>query len=166
MIFCITGNGKGKTTSAIGMSVRMLGNGGRVFFMQFMKGKEYNEIKALKTFDGVEFHLAGRAGFIKRNAEEEDKKAARVGWDLFKEKLNEDFSLYVLDELNVAMFYELLPMDEVVSVLKEAGETKDIVITGRYAAKELQDISKMVSEINEVKHHYNEGIPARKGIEF
>lgn len=166
MLFCITGNGKGKTTSCLGMALRMLGNGGKVFFMQFMKGSEYSEIKALKTFENIETHLAGRKGFIKRNAEEEDKKAAREGWDLFVKKLDEDFDLYILDELNVAMFYELLPMDEVKGVLEKAAEEKDIVISGRYAPEELQEISKMVSNVQEVKHHYQEGIPARKGIEF
>ena len=108
----------------------------------------------------------GRPGFIKRNAEEEDKKAARAAWELFKEKLNEDFGLYVLDELNVAMFYELLPMDEVIETLKAAAEDHEIVVTGRYAPQEIQDLAKMVSEIVEVKHHYQEGIPAKKGIEF
>ncbi|MFR1324552.1 MAG: cob(I)yrinic acid a,c-diamide adenosyltransferase, partial [Ezakiella massiliensis] len=68
--------------------------------------------------------------------------------------------------LNVAMFYELLPMDEVKGVLEKAAEEKDIVISGRYAPEELQEIAKMVSNVQEVKHHYQEGIPARKGIEF
>lgn len=166
MLFCITGNGKGKTTSSIGMSVRMIGSGKRVLFIQFMKGTEYSEIKALKRFPEAEVHTMGRPGFIKRNAEEEDKKAARAAWELFKEKLNEDFGLYVLDELNVAMFYELLPMDEVIETLKAAEEDHEIVVTGRYAPQEIQDLAKMVSEIVEVKHHYQEGIPAKKGIEF
>lgn len=166
MLFCITGNGKGKTTSAIGMSVRMIGSGKKVLFVQFMKGTEYSEIKALKRFPEAEVHTMGRPGFIKRNAEEEDIKAARKAWELFKEKLNEDFGLYVLDELNVAMFYELLPMDEVIDTLKKASEDHDIVVTGRYAPSEIQDVAKMVSEIVEVKHHYQEGIPAKKGIEF
>lgn len=166
MLFCITGNGKGKTTSAIGMAVRMIGYGKKVLFIQFMKGQEYSEISALKRFPEAEIHVMGRPGFIKRNAEEEDKKAAREAFDLFISKLDEDFGLFILDELNVAMFYELLPMDEVVSVLKEASLTRDIVVTGRYAPQEIQDVAKMVSEIKEVKHHYQEGIPAKKGIEF
>ena len=166
MLFCITGNGKGKTTSSIGMAVRMIGSGKRVLYIQFMKGTEYSEIKALKRFPEAEVHTMGRPGFIKRNAEEEDKKAAREAFELFKSKLDEDFGLFVLDEMNVALFYELLPIDEVVEVLKNASETRDIVVTGRYAPEKIQEIAKMVSEIREVKHHYQEGIPAKKGIEF
>ncbi|MDO5716928.1 MAG: cob(I)yrinic acid a,c-diamide adenosyltransferase [Tissierellia bacterium] len=166
MLFVITGNGKGKTTSALGMSLRMLGAGGRVFFMQFIKGKEYSEIKALRQLEGVDVHITGRECFIRRDPDEEDYQRAQNAFALFQEALQDSYDLYVLDELNIALYYELISIDHVLKVLEEASKKKDIVVTGRYAPEELKSIAKMVSEVKEIKHHYKEGIQARKGIEF
>jgi cob(I)alamin adenosyltransferase len=161
-----TGNGKGKTTAALGMSLRCVCAGKRVFFGQFIKAWEYSELKAgdfLPNFEIVQF---GNGCFIGREPEEEDYTAARKGLARCDEILQSgDHDLVVLDEVNVALSYGLFEVEEVIGVLERRDPGVEVVLTGRYAPQELIDIADLVTEMREIKHYYHEGIGARKGIE-
>lgn len=167
MLFVLTGNGKGKTTSAIGMSIRMLGSGNKVCFIQFIKGMEYSEINALKNYgEDIQTFVMGRKCFIKEDPEDKDYEKAEQAWKLFLDKVQEGFNFIVLDELNIALFFKLLDLDMVIETLSRLSKEIDIVVTGRYAPSQMIDIADMVTEMNEIKHHYYSGVSARKGIEY
>jgi cob(I)alamin adenosyltransferase len=165
-IHVYTGNGKGKTTAALGMSLRCVCAGKRVFFGQFLKDWQYSELKAgdlLPRFEIVQF---GRGCFIDRDPVEEDYVAAREGLARFDEILQSgDYDLVVLDEVNVALSYGLFGVDEVIAVLERRDPGVEVVLTGRYAPQALIDCADLVTEMREIKHYYHEGVGARTGIE-
>ena len=162
-----TGNGKGKTTAALGLSLRALGAGFRVFFAQFLKSGEYSEIKALKLFEPrVEIVQFGKGCFVRGRPEREDFELAREGFSLCRAKvLSRDFELVVLDELNLALHFGLIPLEEVLSLIEERPQGVELVITGRYAPEPLLEAADLVTEMREVKHYYRQGVKARVGIE-
>ncbi len=166
-IHVYTGNGKGKTTAALGLTLRALGAGFKVFFGQFLKSGEYSEIKALKTFvPQVEIAQFGRGCFIRGKPSPEDYRLAREGWSLAKEKiLSGNFQLVVLDEFNLALHFGLIPLDEVLEFLAQKPLPSELVLTGRYAPPALIEIADLVTEMREIKHYYHLGLKARKGIE-
>ena len=165
-IHVYTGNGKGKTTAALGISLRCVCAGKRVFFGQFIKGWEYSELKAgtfLPNFEIVQF---GRGCFIDRTPEEEDCQAARKGLARCDRALQSgEYDLVVLDEVNVALFYGLFEVADLIEVLERRNPRIEVVLTGRYAPQEVIDAADLVTEMKEVKHYYHEGIESRKGIE-
>ena len=166
-IHVYTGNGKGKTTTALGMAMRMLCSGKRVFMGQFIKGMEYSEFALPNYFPNFAIEQFGRDCFIHRDPDQEDIDCAKKGWDIMKEKLARgEEDMIILDELNVAIEYKLLPLEEVVEALKNRNPKPEIVITGRYAPQELVDMADLVTEMKEIKHYYQQGLRARKGIEF
>lgn len=166
-IHIYTGNGKGKTTAALGLSLRAVCAGKKVFFGQFIKGMDYSELKVVEYLPGFEIQQFGRDCFIYNEPKEEDILAAREGLNICKEIIkNKDYDLVVLDELNIALYYKLFPVEEVIEMLENRADKVEIVITGRYAPKELIDLAHLVTEMKEIKHYYKTGLKARLGIEF
>ena len=167
MIHIYTGNGKGKTTAAIGLGVRAAMAGKKVFIGQFIKGMPYSELKLVDYIPNIEIQQFGRDCFIKKAPTEEDILIAKRGLDICAEILEKgEHDLVILDELNVALFFKLFTVEEAIAVINKRKANTEIVITGRYAPKELINMADLVTEMVEVKHYYNEGIEAREGIEF
>jgi len=164
-----TGNGKGKTTAALGLSLRVLGNGGKVFFGQFIKGpKLSSEFKALKLLGDAFTHETFGAGrFIKDAPSERDIRLALEGLQRCSEALvSGEYDLVVMDELNGAVNCGLFTIEQAVEAIETRNSRTELVITGRGVPPELAGIADLVSEINPVKHYFEKGVPARRGIEF
>ena len=165
-----TGNGKGKTTASLGLAVRAAGHGLRTVIIQFMKGWiDYGELKGAAMLSPfVEIHQAGRDTFVDRkNPDPEDMRLAREGWELAKAVvLGRKADIVVLDEINCAVDFGLLPLGEVLDLLHRKPDGLEIVLTGRGAPEEIVAIADLVTEMREVKHYYHAGVPARKGIEM
>lgn len=162
-----TGNGKGKTTASLGLSVRAVLAGKKVFFGQFVKGMEYSELKIVDYLPNIEIHQFGRDCFIYNDPTEEDILVAKEGLEICKEVLkNGEYDLVVLDEINIALYYKLFSVEEVLEMIKEREHHVEVVLTGRYAPEEIVEIADLVTEMKEVKHYYTTGLMARKGIEF
>ena len=168
-----TGNGKGKTTASLGLALRGVGRGLKVKIYQFIKSPErsYGEQIALQKL-GVDMVQLG-VGFTWTKTPEEHREALRNGWPKAKEAvMSGEYDLVILDELNNALaidkfpIHDVLPLNEVIQVMKNKPSHVHLVITGRDAKQEIKDIADLVSIIEPEKHYYNEGIPAVKGIEF
>ncbi len=162
-----TGNGKGKTTAAIGLAVRAVGAGLRVYFAQFIKGMPYSEIEALNFFAGqIKVKQYGRGRFIGRKPELDDINAAHSGLEDIKEvMLSQDYDIIIMDEANVAITCNLFAVEDLIGLVKQKPAGLELVVTGRNAAPEVLEIADLVTEMREVKHYYKEGVIARKGIE-
>jgi cob(I)alamin adenosyltransferase len=168
MIQVYTGDGKGKTTAALGQALRALGHGMKVYMVQFMKGRTYGELIAAEScLPEFTIVMSGRDEFVKKGEPEEvDVRMAREGFELAKQVVDEgQHHMLILDEINVALDYGLLPLREVLDFLRSCPREMEIVCTGRYAPQELIDLADLVSEVKEVKHHYQQGVKMRKGIE-
>ncbi|MGA2774804.1 MAG: cob(I)yrinic acid a,c-diamide adenosyltransferase [Candidatus Omnitrophota bacterium] len=166
MIHVYTGNGKGKTTAALGLALRASGAGLKVYFAQFIKGKCYSELVALKKFKNIKVEQFGRGYFIKRKLSAKDIESANKGINKIKKAVTEKkFDLIILDEVNVAMKLGLLKVNDVLTLIKLVPKNTEIVLTGRDASKRIIKEADLVSEIREIKHYYNKGIKARIGIE-
>lgn len=160
-----TGDGKGKTSAALGLAVRALGRKKRVCIVQFMKGLETGEVLFFQDVKGVEIKQFGSGNFVFELAQE--RELAKKGLEYAREQmLSGNFDVIILDEINVAIAMKLIPIDDVLSFLKEKPENVEVVLTGRNAPKELLDIADLVTEMREVKHYYKKGVMAREGIEF
>lgn len=167
-IHIYTGNGKGKTTAAIGLAIRAVGAGYKVFIGQFVKSQIYSEIDFInKNIPQIETAQYGLDCFIINEPTAEDIKAAKKGLEEITEKINSvKYDLIILDEITIALYYKLFSTEEVLTILKTKPKNCEIIITGRYAPKELIEIADLVTDMQEVKHYYNQGVKARKGIEF
>lgn len=176
LILCITGDGKGKTTSALGLAFRALGNGFRVFMVQYIKGKwktgEKKLADLLRTHAdhlGLDIEIKPMGdGFtwITQN-KEQDVATTRQIWDVSKEAIaSGKYDLVILDEINVVMKLGYLDPAEVVAFLKTKAPDLHVVLTGRGAPPEVRELADTVSEISAVKHHYKAGVKAQQGIEF
>lgn len=163
-----TGNGKGKTTAAFGLALRAAGAGKKVFIAQFVKGRKYSETDALSRYlPQVTVKQYGRGCFIVKEPEAEDVKAARRGLAEVKKIISEGkYDILVLDEASIAIYYKLFSINELTDILKKKKEETEIIITGRYAPRELIDTADLVTEMKEVKHYYTTGVEAREGIEY
>ncbi len=163
-----TGDGKGKTTASLGAALRAAGHGARVFVIQFMKGRLYGELAACRDIENITIEQHGRDEFVDpKNPEKIDVDMARDGWRRAMEIVAaESPDLLVLDEVNVAIAFGLLDPDEVSDFIKSRPEGLDIILTGRYAPDILIELADTVTEMREIKHHYNSGIQMRKGIEY
>ncbi|MGI6453602.1 MAG: cob(I)yrinic acid a,c-diamide adenosyltransferase [Syntrophomonadaceae bacterium] len=169
LIFVHTGNGKGKTTAALGLVLRAVGHGRRVFVAQFMKSEQYGEIKAIKDYlPNVTIAQFGRNTFIsKDNLSPVDVEMAVKGLEKARKAVMSDkYDLVILDEINVAIYSNLIPLKDVLELIKSKPERLDLGLTGRYAPQEIIDIADLVTEMKEIKHPYAKGIPAKKGFEF
>jgi len=162
-----TGNGKGKTTAAIGLSLRAAGAGFRVLFTQFVKGIKYSEINALERFsDRVTVRQYGRSCFIRRQPEPADIESARQGLEEIELYLRQGiYDVVVLDEACIALYYSLFSLSRLLDLAEARPPSTEMIITGRYAPRELIERADLVTDMNEIKHYYNQGVTARDGIE-
>jgi len=162
-----TGDGKGKTTAAIGLAIRAAGAGMRVYIAQFVKGMHYSELDALDRYaDRITLKQYGRECFIEKEPEEEDIQAARQGLEEVKGILaSGDYQMVILDEANIATHYNLFSPDELIEVVRSKPEAVELVITGRNADPKVVALADLVTEMKEIKHYYNRGVQARAGIE-
>ena len=166
-----TGAGKGKTSAALGMVMRHLGRGWPVGVVQFVKAPDYEtgEVLLLRRFpDLVTLHVMGEGFTWDTQDRARDMATARAAWEQAKELIRDDrHRLVLLDELNIVLRYDYLPLDEVVDFLRdEKPADKHVVVTGRNAKSELIEAADLVTEMTLVKHPFREGIKAQKGIEF
>ena len=164
-----TGNGKGKTTAAFGQALRAIGHGYRVCIIQFMKGRKYGEFLAgEKYLPNLTIHLSGLDSFVMReNPAPLDIELARQGLALARKTITSgDYDMVILDELNIAVDFQLIPLDDVIDLIKSKPAPVDLILTGRYAPPEVIALGDTVSEIREVRHHYNTGVKERAGIEY
>jgi cob(I)alamin adenosyltransferase len=163
-----TGNGKGKTTAALGLSLRAAGRGLKVFIAQFVKGMFYGELEALERFaPQITLHQYGRKCFIRDEPTEEDVRLAREGWQEIQNVLkSEKCDLLILDEIGIAIHYRLISLEEVEELLRSRPDSVELVLTGRKIPEALYEQADLVTEMREIKHYYNAGVQARKGIEF
>ena len=168
LIHIYTGNGKGKTTAAIGLGIRATGNDLKVYMVQFMKGRRYSELDALEIIPNFTVFQSGRDEFVsKENPEQIDIDLASKGFEHAKKIINAGkHDLVILDEINVAIDFNLIPLENVMKLLEEKPENVEVVMTGRYADPEIVRQADLVSEILEIKHPYNEGVQSRKGIDW
>ncbi len=165
-IHLYTGNGKGKTTAAIGLAIRAAGAGKKVFIAQFVKGVHYSELEALRRFPEIVVRQYGLDCFIKQQPAPKDIEMAQKGLRETASIINNNkYDVVIMDEVCIALYYQLIGAAELTSVLKKKPEAMEIVLTGRKAPKELYEISDLITEMKEIKHYYNKGVQARKGIE-
>jgi cob(I)alamin adenosyltransferase len=167
-IHVYTGPGKGKTTAALGLGLRAAGAGLKVHMMQFMKGRRYSELDAIENLANFTFSQHGRDEFVsKKNPEQVDINLAQEGFAQAKDIIiNSKYDLLILDELNVVVDYNLVKLDDVIILIEQKPEKLELVLTGRDAHPEIIKIADLVTEMLEIKHPYQQGVTARKGIDF
>ncbi|HNX42851.1 MAG TPA: cob(I)yrinic acid a,c-diamide adenosyltransferase [Bacteroidales bacterium] len=162
-----TGDGKGKTTAAFGLSIRAAGAGKKVFIAQFVKGMKYSELKALERIPEIEVRQYGLKCFIISQPTEADFQAARRGLkEITKLIIGNKYDVVVLDEICIALYYNLIGLEEVLKLIEKKPLPMELVLTGRNAPEALVERAELVTEMKEIKHYYNEGVEARRGIEF
>jgi len=162
-----TGNGKGKTTAALGLSIRAAGAGLKVFIVQFLKMGDYSEIKALERFsDLITIEQYGLGRFVKGKPSPEDIEAGMKGLEKLKSIIAAgEHDVVVVEEGNVAVMCGLFTVHDLLDVISKKPENMEIVITGRGAAPEIIEKADLVTEMKEIKHYYQKGVKARVGIE-
>lgn len=168
ILVLLTGNGKGKSSSAFGMVARALGHGQKVGVVQFIKGGDAaGEQRFFEGIEGVEYHVMGTGFTWETQDREKDIAAAKTLWEKAKRMLQDsDIDLVVMDELTYMFQYNYLPWEEVASAIENRPREQSLVVTGRGARQELIDLSDTVSEVRDIKHAFRAGLKARKGVEF
>ncbi len=164
-----TGNGKGKTTAALGLAFRAMGHQKKVCLIQFIKASDtYGELFAVERYmDLVDVFVTGKGFTWQSDDIAKDRALALKGWDLAKKKLNSsDYFMVILDELTYLITLGFLKADDILSCLKQRREDLNVVITGRYAPVKLIEAADLVTEMQEIKHPYQMGVMAWQGIEF
>jgi cob(I)alamin adenosyltransferase len=170
LIQVYTGNGKGKTTAALGLALRAVGHGLKVLVIQFMKGNvNYGELESSKKLSPyLTIIQKGRETFVSRtNPDPVDIRLAQDGLNLAKKAIaDEAYDIIILDEINVAVDYGLIPLSDLFCLLDTKPNGVELVLTGRNAKPELMEKADLVTEMVEQKHYYDKGMPAREGIEI
>lgn len=170
LVSIFTGDGKGKTTAAIGSVVRAAGHGLRALIIYFMKGKDYihGENSILSQLPNVRMASFSQAGWVDRkNVKQEDKKQAGLALAAARDAISSgEYDIIVLDEINVAINYGLVGSDEVTKLIKEKPEAIELILTGRYADPELVQMADLVTDMRMVKHPYTRGIKSRRGFDY
>jgi cob(I)alamin adenosyltransferase len=170
LIQVYTGDGKGKTTCALGLALRAVGQGFQVYMVQFMKGRDTGEARmaADRLAPNMTLRTFGRPGLVNLRAPAaEDLALIREAWDLARQViLAGEHDLVILDEINLALSFNLLPSEEVFQVLRNRPAWVEVVLTGRQAPPELVELADLVTEMRPVKHYYEAGVQARRGIEW
>ena len=169
-----TGNGKGKTTASLGLAMRALGRSWKVLIIMFTKGgSDYGELNSFRNLseeisENLTIIQAGLDRIVYNNNKTEmDASEIKKGWELAKKAIkNDEYNLIILDEANIALDLGFIDLNEMVEVLKNKPQEMEIVLTGRNAKPEIVEIAHLVSEINPVKHYWDTGVVARKGIEY
>ena len=167
-IHVYTGPGKGKTTAALGLGLRASGAGLKVHMVQFMKGRRYSEINTIENIANFTISQHGRDEYVsKENPDQIDIDLAQKGFKYAKEIINNGkYDMIILDEINVAVDYNLIALKEVIKLLEGKPEKLELILTGRDAHPDIIKIADLVTEMLEIKHPYQQGITARKGIDF
>ncbi len=169
LVQVFTGNGKGKTSAALGTVIRALGHGLRVYVVFFMKGDyPYGEYSTLRTLPNVTVASFGFRCFTDpANVKPEEKEQARLALSAAREAvLSGNYDLVVMDEVNVAAAWKLIEVDEVVKLIKDKPSSVELILTGRYADARVIELADLVTEMVKIKHPYDKGVLARKGIEY
>ena len=168
LIMINTGDGKGKTTAALGAAIRAAGSGIKVCIIQFLKGSwKYGELESIKKIPEIEITQMGTGFTWEKESLEEDRALARKAWDACTQAvLSGTYGMVIFDEINYVLHYGLLDENEVVEFLKKRPAGVHIILTGRNASARIKDIADMVTEMREIKHPFKKGITAQKGIEF
>jgi cob(I)alamin adenosyltransferase len=168
LIQVYTGNGKGKTTAALGLALRAAGRDKKVLIIQFMKKWDYGELYSIKQIPQITIKTFGTKDFVyKGKAREIDYREARKAFvEGVQGAISGKYDVVIFDELNIALDFGLLEIQEVVNFLKDKPEAVEVVITGRNAPPELLDLADLVTEMREIKHPFQKGIQARIGIEY
>jgi len=169
MVQIYTGDGKGKTTAALGLALRASGQGLKVYIVQFMKGWPfYGELESVKHLPGVTLRQFGRPDFVsKENPDPEDVCQGQEALEHARDVVvSAEYDLVILDEINVALDFGLITLADVLSLLDQRPPRVELVLTGRWAPRELIARADLVTEMLAIKHPYNDGVQARKGIEF
>lgn len=164
-----TGDGKGKTTAALGLALRAAGWGMKTYIGQFMKGRAYGELEAVRALAPlITIEQFGRNSLVHvKEGTPEDRKAAQVGLRAARTAMTSgEYDIVVLDEINVALFFQLLTLQEVLDLIDAKPPHIELILTGRRVPQELIERADLVTEMREVKHPYQKGIGARRGIEY
>jgi cob(I)alamin adenosyltransferase len=164
-----TGNGKGKTSAAFGLALRATGRGLRVYIIQFIKGGfDYGELYAAKKLAGLKLKAFGRGKFVsEKQPDKEDVDLAEQALKTAERAVKSGkYDVVVLDEVNVALNLRLIEVENVLRLIREKPVETELVLTGRKAPKEIIEAADLVTEMVEIKHPYNSGFEARKGIEY
>ncbi len=164
-----TGDGKGKTTAALGQGLRACGHGLKVIMIQFMKGKiNYGELKAVKKLPNFKIEQYGLNTFVDRDRP--SKKDIELAGKGFQRAINiiksRKYDMVILDEINIAVDYGLVNLTDLLKLIKTKPKKVELILTGRYAPEALIKLADLVSEVREIKHHFQKGVAARKGIEY
>lgn len=162
-----TGSGKGKTTAAFGLALRAAGAGLKVYIAQFVKGMKYSELDSIeKLSDFIEIKQYGRDCFIFRDPEAEDIRVAQEGLkEVSKLMQSRKYDVIILDEANIATYYKLFSVDDLLELIQAKPENVELIITGRMADPRIIEAADLVTEMKEIKHYYQKGVQAREGIE-
>jgi cob(I)alamin adenosyltransferase len=162
-----TGDGKGKTTAALGLAMRAYGAGLNVYIAQFVKGMKYSEQETFRVLsERLTVKQYGRGCFIKGDPTEEDVKAARSGLKEVREIMHSGkYQVIILDEANIATYYNLISVDDLLALIADKPDDIELIITGRRADPKIIEAADLVTEMKEIKHYYQKGVMAREGIE-
>lgn len=163
-----TGHGKGKTTAAIGLAVRALGAGLRVFMVQFMKNYPYSELNILSALNNFTLQRFGNDDFVLAKESPSPELLAEIKQGMRSVKdafLSNRFDMIILDEICVANYFKLMRAEEVIELIQNKPAHVELILTGRYCSEEIIELADLVTTMQETRHYYQKGIPARKGIE-
>lgn len=164
-----TGEGKGKTTAAFGLALRAIGRGLKVYIIQFIKGGfDYGELYIVDKLPNLKLKAFGRGKFVTtKPAQKEDIQLAEEALALAQKVVkNGDYDIVILDEINIALKLKLIETEKVVELIENKPKHVELVLTGRYAPEKIVEIADLVTEMKEIKHPFNKGHEARKGIEY
>ena len=161
------GNGKGKTTAAMGLALRAAGCGLKVYIAQFVKGLKYSELISLaKLKDNITVRQYGRGCFIRKEATQKDVEAAQKGFEEVKKIIvSGKYDVVILDEITIAEYFKLISVEDILALMASKPKNVELILTGRKADSRIIEAADLVTEMVEIKHYYNEGIEAREGIE-
>jgi cob(I)alamin adenosyltransferase len=169
LIQVYTGNGKGKTTAALGLALRAVGHGLKVLMIQFMKGNvQYGELESAKKLAPyLTIKQVGRETFIsKSNPDPKDLQLAQEGFGIAKKAIeNKEYNIVILDEINLAVDYGLIPLAEILHLIDSKPKEIELILTGRNVRREILEKADLVTDMVDRKHYYDKGVPAREGIE-
>ena len=164
-----TGNCKGKTTASLGLAFRAMGQGLKTYMGQFMKGQHYSELQSVemcKPYITIEQYGKNTFIHVPNPPQEEDVKMAGEGLEKAKKAMySGEYNIIIFDEINTAHYFHLIRAEEMLDIIKNKPENVEVVFTGRYAPQEVIEAADLVTEMVEIKHYYNKGVPAREGIE-
>lgn len=169
LLIVLTGNGKGKTTAALGMALRAAGHDMKVLILQFIKGTwPYGELHALERMPQIKIQPLGTGFTWKKESLDEDRRLAADGWELAADEIRRaEYDMVILDELNIVLSYGLLSVEPVFDVLRNRPPQLHVVVTGRNAPEDLIRMADLVTEMQQVKHPFqDQGVKAQRGIEF